>query len=228
MTNTLFSVNKAVVTGSIASKITESHELFGEKFFEFYLDVPRLSDASDILPVTISERLLLQGGYTEGDKITVKGQFRSYNKNVGERSKLILTIFAREVEDANNEVCNTVDLSGFICKQPVYRTTPFNREICDILLAVNRNYGKSDYIPAIAWGRNARFVKFLSVGEQIVINGRIQSRIYQKRISDTQSEERTAYEVSVGKILVGETAADFIHHAKIVETANPLGLQMVR
>lgn len=207
-----FSVNKAIVTGKVIGEIKESHKIFGEKFYEFTLEVPRLSSVTDLLPVTVSERLLMEGGYKEGNKVTVRGQFRSYNKNEGERSKLILTVFAREMGPGEG-VINSIELAGYICKAPVYRTTPFNREICDILLAVNRSYGKSDYIPAIAWGRNARFVKYLSVGEQVAVTGRIQSRIYQKRIGEDETEERTAYEVSVGKVLAGDSAVEFMRAA---------------
>ncbi|MEG1710572.1 MAG: single-stranded DNA-binding protein [Clostridia bacterium] len=214
--NNIYSVNNVKLTGEILSSPILSHELFGERFFEFNISIKRLSDAEDILPVTVSERLLYKCDINLGKRVTVIGQFRSYNKLIENKSKLILTVFLQDLTITPDEpYANLIELSGFICKAPIYRTTPFNREICDILVAVNRAYGKSDYIPAIAWGRNARFVKFLSVGEQIVINGRIQSRLYQKRINDIDMEQRTAYEVSIGKILIGESAAQFICESKL-------------
>lgn len=202
------SVNKVKLTGVAASGIRFSHELYGEKFHEFDLAVARLSGAEDILPVTASERLLMRFPVRTGETLSIFGQFRSYNKLSDGKSKLILTVFAQEIFPEPHETLhnNFIELTGYVCKTPIYRTTPFNREICDVLLAVNRSYGKSDYIPAIAWGRNARFMKFLPVGKQIAVCGRVQSRIYQKRLENETVEKRTAYEVSIGKIQVG---ADF-------------------
>lgn len=209
------STNKVKLTGIIMTEPQFSHELYGEKFFEFSVAVKRLSDAEDILPVTVSERILYQYSVITGKCVTITGQFRSYNKLTEGKSKLILTVFAHEIEDMpqNTPHSNAIELSGYVCKQPIYRTTPFSREICDILLAVNRSYGKSDYIPAIAWGRNARFVRFLTVGEQVTISGRVQSRIYQKRLGDNSIEKRTAYEVSIGKIVIGEGATGFANES---------------
>ena len=194
--------NKVFLMGKVDSKLTYSHELFGEGFYEFSLSVPRLSEISDIIPITVSERLIKDIDLSEGSIVAIIGQFRSYNKIVDDKSKLMLTVFVREfvslpVEETNP---NCVELSGYICKSPVYRTTPFNREICDILIAANRAYNKSDYIPCIAWGRNARFVKDAIVGQKLMISGRIQSRNYNKKIDDDITEVRVAYELSVNKI----------------------------
>ncbi len=193
--------NKVTLCGTIVTQPVYSHAVYGEGFYEMMLSVPRLSDHNDILPITISERLISEGGIGTGSEIAVEGQFRSYNKIVGDRSRLMLTVFVRDVlERTPNMNPNTVELEGYICKPPIYRTTPFKREICDILLAVNRAYNKSDYIPCIAWGRNARFIKGAAVGKKIFVTGRIQSREYQKRISETETETKTAYEISVNKI----------------------------
>lgn len=195
--------NKAYVSGEILTKAVFSHEIYGEGFYEMSVGVKRLSGQTDILPVTISERLIEANKLEVGSKICALGQFRSYNKMLDGKSKLMLTVFIREVfsgdEDKNP---NSVTLSGYICKPPIYRTTPFNREIADVLLAVNRAYNKSDYIPCIAWGRNARFVKNLAVGEKIALTGRIQSREYTKKLSETQSKVLTAYEVSISRVAV--------------------------
>ena len=193
--------NTAVVSGRIASGFTFSHEVYGERFFNFYLDCPRLSGASDILPVTVSDRLL-GGGYSFGDTIEINGQIRSYNSYAEGRTRLILTVFARDMHFAEltERAENNIELNGFICKPCVYRTTPFGRKIADILLAVNRSYNKSDYIPCICWGRNAVFADSLNIGDNIKISGRMQSRVYQKKLSETEIIEKTAYEVSVSKI----------------------------
>ncbi len=205
--NTIMTNNTITLSGKVVSQPVFSHEVFGEKFYEVSLSVKRLSGMEDVLPISVSEHLL--GEYlAEGNDVTIKGQFRSYNKIIGDRSKLMLTVFARDVmpfdEDLNP---NMMELTGYICKQPIYRTTPFNREICDLLIAVNRQYNKSDYIPCIVWGRNARFAGNLSVGEHISVVGRVQSRNYQKRLDDDTVVTRTAYEVSVSKITVLKESA---------------------
>ena len=193
--------NKLQLTGIISKEPVYSHEVFGEGFFETEITVPRLSDQTDTIPVTISDRLISQNGIEVGDKVSVVGQFRSYNKLEGERSRLLLTAFVRDVVSEDEiQNPNQIDICGYICKQPVYRTTPFKREICDVLLAVNRAYNKSDYIPCILWGRNARFVQSLPVGTKISVSGRIQSRKYVKNLGDDKSEERGAYEVSVSTV----------------------------
>ena len=193
--------NRAMLTGKVTEEAKFSHEVFGEGFYEIKLEVPRLSAQTDILPVTISERLLACHDASVGSTLSVIGQFRSYNKLEEERSRLMLTVFARDVLDADEEPNpNVIELEGYICKPPLYRTTPFKREICDILLAVNRAYNKSDYIPCIAWGRNARYVNGLSVGDRIAVQGRIQSREYQKTKENGEQITKTAYEVSISRV----------------------------
>ena len=194
--------NCVTLSGTVVSAPVYSHEIYGEKFFEVTLAVKRLSGMDDFLPISVSERLLSDVFY-EGNNVTVSGQFRSYNKTIGDKSKLMLTVFVREVLAYDETINpNTLELTGYICKPPIYRTTPFNREICDVLIAVNRQYNKSDYIPCIVWGRNARFAGSLTVGEHINVVGRVQSRNYQKKLPDETVVTRTAYEVSVSKITV--------------------------
>ncbi len=196
--------------GEIVSEAAFSHEVYGEGFYELYVRVMRLSGQADVLPVTISERLIKGSDLKVGSKICALGQFRSYNKLEGGRSRLMLTVFVRElVGDALSRNPNSIVLSGYICKPPVYRTTPFNREIADLLVAVNRAYNKSDYIPCIAWGRNARFVQNLKVGDRVALSGRIQSREYVKRFSETESVTMTAYEVSVSKLAAFDEDENF-------------------
>lgn len=174
MNNIVEKNNKVFISGEIVSEAEFSHEVYGEGFYEMSVLVRRLSGQGDILPVTISERLINDKELKIGKQINALGQFRSYNKLVDGKSKLMLTVFVRELLDtAGVKNPNTIVLTGYICKPPVYRTTPFNREIADVLIAVNRSYNKSDYIPCIAWGRNARFAKNLEVGEKIAISGRI-------------------------------------------------------
>ena len=202
--------NKVFISGEIVSKATFSHEVYGEGFYEMNVLVKRLSGQGDILPVTISERLIADRDLKEGVTVNAFGQFRSYNKLVDGKSKLMLTVFVRELADmAEVKNPNSIVLSGYVCKPPVYRTTPFNREIADILIAVNRSYNKSDYIPCKAWGRNARFAKNVGVGERIAVAGRIQSREYQKRLSEEDVRILTAYEVSISKLSAFENAEEF-------------------
>lgn len=200
--------NKLYLSGEIVSEPVFSHEIYGEGFYEMFLSVSRLSEQKDILPVTVSERLISDHCIKKGSVTALSGQFRSYNKIEDGKSRLMLTVFVREIIAA--DTCknpNFITLSGYICKPPVYRTTPFSREIADILLAVNRAYNKSDYIPCIAWGRNARYIRNLKVGEKITVNGRIQSREYQKKIDNDLTEVKIAYEVSISKIYSGEAEA---------------------
>ncbi len=200
--------NEVKLSGIVDSNLTLSHEIYGEAFYSFVLRVMRLSDICDYINVTVSERLLQELNIEIGSFVTVNGQFRSYNNYSETGSKLILTVFARDIEyadETSDEVMknpNHIFLNGFLCKQPVYRTTPFGREITDILVAVNRAYNKSDYIPCIAWGRNARFSSNLNVGDNIKIWGRIQSREYQKRLSDDETVTKIAYEISISKMEV--------------------------
>ena len=194
--------NKIYLEGKVATKLEFSHEMYGEGFYSFNLEVMRLSDSVDFLNITVSERLLSALNLEIGTDIIVEGQLRSYNKFIDGSNKLILTVFARNIEPCaeRSKNPNEIFLDGYICKEPVYRTTPFGREIADVLLAVNRAYNKSDYIPTIAWGRNSRFCQTLSVGENIRVWGRLQSREYQKKISDTEVVKKIAYEVSISKM----------------------------
>lgn len=195
--------NNVSITGEVASAFSFSHEVFGERFYLADIAVKRLSDSEDLIPVMVSERLVDVTEDLTGVTVRVEGQFRSYNRHEG-KSRLILSVFAREWEFVEEEEksakINQIFLDGFICKTPVYRTTPLGREIADLLIAVNRPYGKSDYIPCICWGRNARFASGFEVGMRIQVHGRIQSRKYTKKLSETEFEERIAYEVSVSKI----------------------------
>lgn len=197
----LMNNNVTTVTGKVVEEPRYSHEMYGEGFYESTIAVPRLSEQIDYIPFTISERLLIDGRVAMGTTITLSGQLRSYNKVVDGRSKLLLTLFVRDIlEEEEGRNPNTIDIVGYICKPPIYRMTPFKREICDILLAVNRAYNKSDYLPCIAWGRNARFIKDIPVGQKVYVNGRIQSREYQKQLDSGEIVTRTAYEVSINRI----------------------------
>ena len=213
--------NYLTLVGKVTGEKKFSHEIYGESFYVFSLEILRLSGNSDIIPITVSERLIKEDTLTEGKKLLVKGQFRSYNSYENEKNRLILTVFAKDIveleeneEEEENEIVkkdtitNEVVLVGFICKKPIYRQTPFGREISDLLLAVNRAYNKSDYIPCIAWGRNARFCQNLEVGAQVKIVGRVQSRTYEKKHEDGTVETRVAYEVSVGSLEVIEEKDD--------------------
>ena len=227
--------NYLTLVGKVASEKKFSHEIYGERFYSFDLCIPRLSGSADIIPVTASERLFTDEMLQDGTKLLIKGQFRSYNSYENERNKLILTVFAKDIEkleekEENQEVTETAEnsetiaeearekafrkdyitnevvLVGYICKKPVYRQTPFGREIADILLAVNRAYNKSDYIPSIAWGRNARFCQNLEVGTEVKIVGRVQSRNYEKKLEDGTILKKVAYEVSIGSLEVVKEA----------------------
>ena len=225
--------NYLTLVGKVTSEKKFSHEIYGERFYSFDLEIPRLSGAADIIPVTASERLFTDEMMQIGTKLLIKGQFRSYNSYENEKNKLILTVFAKDIEkleekEDNEEVIENVEadeniddveasrekafkkdyitnevvLVGYICKKPVYRQTPFGREIADLLLAVNRAYNKSDYIPSIAWGRNARFCQNLEVGTEVKIVGRVQSRNYEKKLEDGSIIKKVAYEVSIGSLEV--------------------------
>lgn len=204
MTDKVIENNQVTMMGEIISDFTYSHEVFGEGFYMIDLLVTRLSDSADVIPLMVSERLMdVQEDY-KGCKIAVSGQFRSYNRHEEKKNRLVLSVFAREItyidEIEENQKTNQIFLDGYICKPPIYRKTPLGREITDLLLAVNRPYGKSDYIPCICWGRNARFAAGFEVGKRTKVYGRIQSREYMKRISEEELEKRVAYEVSVGKL----------------------------
>lgn len=201
--------NNLTLVGKITEEKKFSHEIYGEKFYTFGLSVPRLSGNADVIPITISERLFKEDELVVDKKIRIKGQFRSYNSYEESKNRLILTVFAKDIEFLESQeeivaskdlISNEVILIGFICKTPIYRQTPFGREITDILLAVNRAYNKSDYIPCIAWGRNARFCSKMPVGTEVKITGRIQSRIYEKKHDDGTTESRVAYEISIANL----------------------------
>lgn len=195
--------NRAEVIGVVADELVFSHEIYGEKFYTFTLKIPRLSGISDDVKIMVSDRLLSETELAAGDLVEIDGQFRSYNSYENGDNRLVLTVFAKDLrfaDETEEKNPNSLYLNGFICKPPVYRTTPFGREITDLLVAVNRSYNKSDYIPVIAWGRNARFCKNINVGDNIKIWGRIQSRVYQKHLSDEEVIEKTAYEVSVSRM----------------------------
>lgn len=198
--------NKLQLSGEVINEPEYSHEVYGEGFYETVIKVARLSEQCDFIPITISERLLAEHNVKVGDNISVIGQFRSYNKQDGEKSKLILSAFVKDiVEESMLDNTNIIQVSGYICKPPIYRTTPFNREICDVLMAVNRAYNKSDYIPCITWGRNARYARSLNVGDALTVSGRIQSRKYIKNMGNGISEEKVAYEISVSKLTLDKT-----------------------
>ena len=204
MTEKTIENNKVSVIGKVISEFTFSHEVFGEGFYILEVAVNRLSDQADIIPLMISERLIDVKQDYRGQTIEAIGQFRSYNRHEGTKNRLVLSIFVREYsfmeEFTDYTKTNQIFLDGFICKEPIYRKTPLGREIADLLVAVNRPYGKSDYITCIAWGRNARYASQFEVGSRLRIWGRVQSREYTKKISETESEKRVAYEVSVSKL----------------------------
>ena len=198
--------NIVTLIGKIISEYTLSHEMYGESFYTFKIETCRLSETSDILPITISERLIDKNLFKIGAIIEINGQIRSYNNIIDNKNHLVLTTFVRDINfnlDLNKNP-NQVSLNGYVCKQPIYRKTPFGREIADVLLAVNRSYNKSDYIPCIIWGRNAKFASSLEVGDNIKICGRMQSRNYQKKLDNGEILEKTAYEISVSKLEVIE------------------------
>lgn len=196
----LMTNNVVYLTGRVAEEPRYSHQVFGEGFYETKVEVERLSGLVDVIPVTVSERLLGEGDFEEGKYVSVSGQFRSYNKIADGKSRLMLTVFVRETNEDLPPNTNKIELTGYVCKPPVYRTTPFKREIADVLIAVNRAYNKSDYIPCIAWGRNARFAEKLVVGDKVGLSGRIQSREYRKTDENGVESVRVAYEISVNRL----------------------------
>lgn len=204
MADKMFENNQVSIVGEIVSEFSFTHEVYGEGFYVVDVAVNRLSNYMDYIPVMVSERLVNVKEDYRGRYISVTGQFRSFNRHEEKKNRLVLSVFARELEfiDKIDEdvKSNQIFLDGYICKEPIYRKTPLGREIADLLIAVNRSYGKSDYIPCICWGRNARFVSGFEVGTHVQISGRIQSREYVKKLSETETEKRIAYEVSVSKI----------------------------
>lgn len=223
--------NYLTLVGKVTGEKEFSHEIYGERFYVFKLAIPRLSGNEDIIPITISERIIGEETLQQGKKLLVKGQFRSYNSYENEKNRLILTVFAKDVmeveekeEEEENEmvrkdtITNEVVLIGYLCKKPIYRQTPFGREISDLLLAVNRAYNKSDYIPCISWGRTARFCQNLEVGTQVKVVGRVQSRTYEKKYEDGTSQTRVAYEVSIGSLEVIEEKNEEKEEEEITES----------
>ena len=204
MADKLFENNQVTMIGEIVSEFEFSHEVYGEGFYLVDISVSRLSDSVDYIPLMVSERLVDVTQSYIGETISVSGQFRSYNRHEEKKNRLILSVFVRELEfvdEIEDDIkSNQIYLDGYICKEPIYRKTPLGREIADLLVAVNRSYGKSDYIPCICWGRNARYASSFEVGSHVEVYGRIQSREYIKKIGEEQTEKRVAYEVSVNKI----------------------------
>ena len=204
MTDKVIENNQVTIMGEIVSGFSFSHEIFGEGFYMMDVRCKRLSESYDIIPIMVSERLMDVGTDYTGELICVNGQFRSYNRHEERKNRLVLSVFAREVNFAceleESSKTNQIFLDGYICKEPIYRKTPLVREIADLLLAVNRPYGKSDYIPCICWGRNARYANNFKVGERCAIWGRIQSREYMKKLDEENVEKRVAFEVSVSKL----------------------------
>lgn len=204
MADKIFENNQVSMVGTIMSDFQYSHEVYGEGFYMLEISINRLSTFADIIPVMVSERIIDTNQDYKGQLIYITGQFRSYNKHEEKKNRLVLSVFVREVEfleEDNEELkSNQIYLDGYICKEPIYRKTPLGREIADLLIAVNRSYGKSDYIPCICWGRNARFAAGFEVGGHVEVWGRIQSREYVKKVHENETEKRIAYEVSVSKI----------------------------
>ena len=196
--------NRVTIIGEVISEFEFSHEVYGEGFYTVRLSVSRLSNSVDVIPLLVSERLVDVTEDLRGMMVEATGQFRSHNSHEEDRNRLLLSIFVREINfiDSYDEDISTnqIFLDGYICKPPIYRKTPLGREIADLLIAVNRPYGKSDYIPCIAWGRNARYSAGFEVGAHIQVFGRIQSREYTKKVNEEECEKRIAYEVSVSKI----------------------------
>lgn len=203
MSDKMFENNQVTIIGEIVSDFQYSHEVYGEGFYMVEVSVRRLSDFVDYIPVMVSERLIDVDGDYLGQEVYISGQFRSFNRHEEKKNRLVLSVFARDLEiigEEEEEPENQIFLDGYICKEPIYRKTPLGREIADLLVAVNRPYGKSDYIPCISWGRNARFASGFTVGTRVMIWGRVQSREYTKKLSETECEKRIAYEVSVSKL----------------------------
>lgn len=198
--------NNVIIGGKIVEGIEFSHEIYDEKFYKFSILTKRLSEHEDVLPVIISERIIDLDEIQVGKIVKIVGQFRSYNMQTETRNKLVLSVFVKEIEFAEEDVLtlNDANFVGYICKAPIYRKTPLGREIADVLIAVNRTYKKSDYIPCILWGRNAKFCENIEVGTLVKVNGRIQSRAYEKKLENGEVIKKVAYEVSVSKFAKSE------------------------
>ena len=195
--------NKVKLMGRVAEEPVLSHRVYGEGFYKTVIAVERLSGACDMVPVTVSERLLMSCPAVVGEDYFITGQFRSYNNYSDTGSRLKLTVFAKTfcpAYEGDEDEPNDIFLDGYLCKEPVFRSTPFGREIADMLLAVNRSYGKSDYIPCITWGRTARYAANLKIGDRVQLVGRFRSRAYQKQLPDGTTLNKVAYEVSVSRL----------------------------
>lgn len=221
MTDKILGNNQVNVYGEVVSEFSYSHEVYGEGFYVVKLSVKRLSQVYDIIPLMVSERLIDVSKDYRGCYLEASGQFRSYNRHEENRNRLVLSVFVRDlhVDEQMQDIDkpNYIFLDGYLCKPPVYRKTPLGREIADLLMAVNRPYGKSDYIPCICWGRNARYADSFEVGEHVQLWGRIQSREYQKQIGDEQYETRVAYEISVSKLERVEESGEITAASEITE-----------
>lgn len=198
--------NEVKVSGIVKGNFEFSHEVCGEKFYRGHIQANRASGFVDEVPILISERIINVNDSWNGRRVRVSGQFRSYNQHIDDKAKVVLNVFVEEIEEIEEMAAdeNEIELIGFVCKTPTYRKTPLGREISDLLIAVNRPYGRSDYIPCVAWGRNARYTHSFELGKKIHISGRVQSREYTKKLSENESEIRTAYEVSIGMLEVIE------------------------
>lgn len=198
--------NEVKVSGIVKGNFEFSHEVCGEKFYRGHVQSNRASGFVDEVPILISERIVDVNDSWNGRRVRVSGQFRSYNQHIDDKAKVILNVFVEEIEEIEGMAVdeNEIELIGFVCKAPTYRKTPLGREISDLLIAVNRPYGRSDYIPCVAWGRNARYTHSFELGKKIHISGRVQSREYTKKLNENESEIRTAYEVSIGMLEVIE------------------------
>ena len=200
--------NHVWLTGTIISMPEYSHEAYGEKFYNLMFGVERLSGVKDVIPLMVSESLIdVSNDNCIGVTASVYGTFRSFNKHEETKSHLVLYVFVHDIDeasgkDADMNDCNLIKLEGFVCKDPVYRKTPLGRELTEILIAVNRSYGKSDYIPCITWGRKARLAAELKVGTLVSVEGRIQSREYTKKVNERETEQHIAYEVSAHRVEV--------------------------
>ena len=188
--------NKITLHGRVEAEPVVSHVNHGETYCMFPLGASRLSGVEDRLNLVIPAAMLRQYPLKAGDEVSVWGEVRSFNNKSGVGSRLVITVFVREIRREQAEDENRLELAGTLCKPPIYRRTPLGRDICDMMLAVNRRYGRTDYLPCIAWGTLARRCGELNVGEALSLTGRLQSRTYTKYIGE-QSQQRTAFEVSI-------------------------------
>lgn len=190
--------NRIIISGKVEEGPEFSHKIYRKKFYRFFISSERISGISDVIPVLISEDFLEE--IKVGERIGVDGEIRTYNKHNAEKNKLEIYIFLKTFFDPLDHDENYVEIDGYLCKAPTYRETPFGREISDILIATNRQYGRSDYIPSIVWGRYARRTSKKAIGTRIFAKGRIQSREYIKKLDNEEIETRVAYELSINTI----------------------------